>query len=448
MAEDMSKHFTWGSLLKFVAPSIVMTVFASLYSIVDGLFVSNFAGKTAFAAVNLAMPVILILSPVGFMIGTGGSAIVAKARGEGDEERAKRYFSFLVYALAGMGIVLGVIGFFAIGPICQAMGAEGQLLEDATLYGRISMVAMPFYMLQYAFQSFSVTAGKPNLGLGITVFAGVSNMALDALFIAGFGWGLTGAAVATGTAEVMAALIALVYFARPNTSHLRLVKTRPEWRVLGRACVNGSSELMMIVSGSVVAMIYNMQLMAYIGENGVAAYGVIMYAVMIFTGVFEGYAMGSSPLMSYQYGAKNTVEMAELLRKSIRFVAFAGIAMLILAQLLAPTLAQIFVGYDAELTDLTIEGFRIYSWAFLLMGFSIYGSAFFTSLGNGLVSATIAFLRTIVFECGAVLLLPLVLGIDGIWMAIIVAETASVIVTVIFFVALGKKYGYAAKPGA
>lgn len=444
-AEDMSKHFTWSSLLKFVAPSIVMTVFASLYSIVDGLFVSNFAGKTAFAAVNLAMPVILILSPVGFMVGTGGSAIVAKARGEGEEERAKRCFSFLIYSLACIGVVFGAAGFFAIEPICAAMGAEGQLLEDATLYGRIAMLSMPFYMLQYAFQSFFVTAGKPNLGLGVTVFAGLSNVALDALFIAGFGWGLVGAAVATAAAEVMAAIIALAYFVRPNTSHLRLVKTRPEWRVLGRSCANGSSELMMIVSGSVVAMIYNMQLMAYIGENGVAAYGVIMYAVMVFTGVFEGYSMGSSPLMSYQYGAKNTREMAGLLRKSIRFVGFSGIAMLILAQLLARPLAQAFVGYDAALADLTVEGFRIYSGAFLLMGFSIYGSAFFTSLGNGLVSAAIAFLRTIVFECGAVLLLPLALGIDGIWMAIIVAETASVIVIAIFFVALGERYGYAAR---
>lgn len=442
MPIDMSQHLRWSALFKFTLPTIAMTVFTSLYSIIDGLFVSNMAGKDAFAAVNLAMPFVLILSPLGFMVGTGGSALISKVRGEGDELRANRYFSFLVYALAGLGTTIAIIGFISMEALCASMGASGTLLAQATLYGRILMIALPFYMMQFAFQSFFVAAGKPNLGLRIALLAGGLNIALDAWLIGGLHWGVAGAAIATTIAQSVGAITALMYFAHPNNSYLHLGKTRPQWRALGKSCVNGSSEFMIVIATSIVGMLYNYQLMAYVGPEGVAAYGVIMYAATIFTAVFEGYSIGSSPLMSYQYGAGNTREMRSILGKSLVFVGIGGAISLTLSQTLAPVATHIFVGYDPALADFTVNTFRIYSVAFLLMGMSIYGSAFFTSLNNGLVSAVLALLRTLVFECGSVLILPAVLGIGGIWISIIVAESASLAITAIFMLTFGKRYGY------
>ncbi len=442
MTTDMSRHFTWGALLKFTAPSIAMMIFTSIYGIVDGLFVSNFAGKTAFAAVNFAMPIIMILSPVGYMIGTGGSALVAKTRGEGDEVRANRYFSLLIYAALIMGVVLAVAGIIWIEPLCALMGAEGQMLEDAGLYGRLVLMSLPFYVLQFAFQSFFVTAGKPQLGFYVILIAGLTNIVLDALFVGALNLGIMGAAWATNICEVLGGGLPLIYFIRKNNSYLKLGKTTLDWRALGKACLNGSSEMVTTIAMSLVSVLYNLQLMSYIGEDGVAAYGVIQYVILIFAGVFLGYSMGSSPLMSFQYGAQNIREMKNLLKKSLIFVAVGGVVMLGLAEILARPLAMIFVGYDEGLCVLTEGAFRIYSISFIFMGFSIYGSAFFTSLNNGIVSSTIALLRALVFEAGAVILIPLLLGIDGIWLSIIVAEIASVIVTAAFMLSLGKRYGY------
>lgn len=442
MAVDMAKHFNWGALLKFTAPSIAMMLFTSLYGIVDGLFVSNFAGKTAFAAVNLIMPFIMILSTAGFMIGTGGSAIVAKTRGEGDDDRARRYFSLLVYFAFALGAVLAIIGVAFMEPMSVLLGADEAMMGDCVLYGRMLMVSLPFYVLQYAFQSFFVTAGKPQLGFAVIVVAGVANMVLDAVFVGALGWGVPGAALATNVSELLGGGIPLIYFFLRNSSFLRLGRTRVEGRVIGKACVNGSSEMVANIALSLVSMLYNLQLMAYVGADGVAAYGVIMYTGLVFGAVFMGYAMGSSPLMSYQYGAKNHGEMRNLLRKSLVFVAVGGVCMFGAAQVLAAPIATVFVGYDGALEQLTVQGYRIYAISFLMMGFSIYGSAFFTSLNNGVVSAIISFLRTLVFEVGAVLLLPLWLGVTGIWLSVSVAELASVTVTAIFMLALGRHYGY------
>ena len=433
MTVDMSRHFTTGALLKFTAPSIAMTVFASLYTIVDGVFVSNFAGKTALAAVNFIFPFIMILSSVGLMIGTGGSAIVAKTRGEGDDERANRAFSMLVWFALAVGVILAVAGFLLTEPVAAGLGAQGQMLADATLYGRLLFLTLPFFMLQYAFQSFFVTAGKPQLGFAVIVAAGLTNIALDALFVGALGWGLAGAALATNIG---------VYFLRRNSSFLRLRPARPAWRVIGKACANGSSEMVANVAMSLVGMLYNFQLLRYTGEDGVAAYGVIMYTGMVFGAIFMGYAMGSSPLMSFQYGARNHREMRSLLMKSLGLIAAGSVAMFVAGQVLAEPLSRIFVSYDAALLELTVHGYRVYALCFLLMGFSIYGSAFFTSLGNGLVSALISFLRTLVFETASVIILPLWLGVDGIWLSVTVAELASVAVTTAFMVALSGHYGY------
>lgn len=443
MTQDMARHFTWGALLRFTLPSIAMMIFTSIYGIVDGLFVSNFAGKTAFAAVNFVMPIIMIPSAVGFMIGTGGSAIVAKTRGEGDDAKANRYFTMLTYSGAVMGILLAVAGILVAEPICALMGAEGQMLSDCGLYGRIIFITLPFFVLQYVFQSFFVTAGKPQIGFLVIVIAGCMNIVLDALLVGVFGMGLVGAALATNVSEVLGGGIPVIYFLRKNNkSFLRFTRAPFEGRILGRACFNGMSEMVTNIAMSIVGVLYNLQLMRYIGEDGVAAYGVIMYVMMVFSAIFLGYSMGSSPLMSFQYGAKNRLEMQNLFRKSMAFVWVGGVVMLLLSEASAPLIADVFVSYDEGLWQLTVESFRIYAVAYLFMGFSIYGSALFTSLGNGVVSAVIALLRSLVFEAGSVLLMPVIFGIQGIWLSISVAEAASVVVTLIFILALGRKYGF------
>ena len=440
---QLSDHFTYSRLLRFVFPSIVMMVFTSIYGVVDGLFVSNYVGKTAFAAINLIMPLLMGISALGFMIGTGGSAIVGKTLGEGKKEKAQEYFSMLVYVTMIGGVLLSLLGAFLTRPVGILLGAEGELLENVVLYGRISFISMTPFMLQNVFQSFFVTAEKPKLGLAVIVAAGVTNMVLDYLFIGLMGWGLEGAAVATVCGECIGGFFPILYFSRKNSSLLRLKKARFHGEILAKTCVNGSSELMTNLSSSVVNSLYNLQLIRLAGENGVAAYGTIMYVNFIFVAVFLGYAIGSAPLVSYHYGADNREELQNLFRKSLRLIGGGGLIQLLLAQLIASPLAKIFVGYDAELMQMTVGGFRIISISFLIVGFNIFGSAFFTALNNGLVSAVISFSRTLVFQMSAILLLPILFGIGGIWGAVIVAEFLTLLVTAGFLTGRRKKYEYA-----
>ena len=439
---QISEHFTYKKLLRFTLPSIIMMVFTSIYGVIDGFFVSNFVGKTPFAAVNFIMPFLMILGAVGFMFGTGGSALISKTMGEGNRDKAKRLFSLFVYVTAISGIAIAVIGMIFIRPIASFLGAEGKMLEDCIIYGRIILIALPFYMLQYEFQSFFATAEKPQLGLGVTVAAGLTNIILDALFIAVFKWGLAGAAAATAISQTVGGIIPLIYFSRPNKSLLRLTKTKFDKKALIKACTNGSSELMTNISMSIVNMLYNAQLMKYAGENGVAAYGVLMYVNMIFLAAFIGYSVGTAPITVYHFGADNYDELKGLLKKSFSIIGIFSLCMLVLAEILAYPLANLFVGYDAELINLTIRGFRIFSFSFLFAGTSIYGSSFFTALNNGLISALISFLRTLVFQIAAVLILPAFLGIDGIWISIVAAEIMSMIITIIFIIKMRKRYHY------
>lgn len=442
----MNRHFTLSALLKFTFPTICMMIFTSLYTVVDGFFVSNYIGKTALAAVNLAWPIIMILATVGLMTGTGGSALIAKTRGEGDDEQANRYFSMLVFFTIAVSLVLGALGQAAIVPAMQAFGADGPLLDSAVSYGRWLLGMLPFFALQFAFEVLFSTAGKPHYGFFVVVAGGVTNVVLDWLFICVLGWGIDGTAIATGLGQVVGGAIPLVYFARRhNSSFLRLRWTRPEWRPIGKACLNGCSELVSNIAMSLVTMLYNFQLMAYIGEDGVAAYSVIGYTAMIFGAVFMGYAVGSSPLMSYQFGAGNHGEMRSILLKSLGLIGASSVAMFLAAQWLAAPLSAIFVSYDPELLDFTVQAYKLYALAFLIMGLPIYLSALFTALNNGVVSAVIAFMRTLVFECGAVILLPLVWGINGIWLSVSVGELAAALLAVGFLVALRKRYGFVKK---
>lgn len=442
MEIKLSDHFTYRRLFRFVLPSIVMMIFTSIYGVIDGFFVSNYVGKTEFAAVNLIMPFPMMLGGVGFMIGTGGSALVSMTLGQGKKKEANEIFSMLIKVTTIVGIVLSVIGIIFTREIAIALGATTDLLEPCVTYGRLLLASLTAFMLQNVFQSFLVTAEKPTLGLIVTVAAGLTNVVLDFVLIGILRWGVVGAALATGISQLVGGMIPLVYFMRKNNSGLRIVPSRIDYRALGKTCFNGSSELMTNISMSLVNMLYNLQLMKYAGENGVAAYGVIMYVNFIFIAVFIGYAIGTAPIIGYDYGAKNHAELQNVFKKSIRFNIGAGIAMCVAAILLSGVLAGIFVSYDRELFEMTKRGFAIYSISFVVAGLNIYGSSFFTALGNGLVSALISFLRTLVFQLAAVLLLPLVLGLDGIWMAIVAAEVMAMIVTLIFFVVNKRKYGY------
>ena len=445
MIIQISDHFTLGRLVRYTAPAALMMVCTSVYGIVDGLFVSNCVGVESFAALNLIYPFIMMLSALGYMFGTGGTALVAKTMGEGNQQRANGLFSMLVAVTFAAGIVCGAIVFVFVRPVGQLMGASGNLLEEAVVYGSILAFSLPFLMLQVSFQSYLAAAGKPKAGLAVEIVAGIANIVLDAVLIVGCGWGLAGAAVATAVSEVLGGALPMLFFVGKRAGAMRLTRPQLEWRLLGKACLNGSSELVTNISMSLVAMLYNYQLMIYLGSDGVAAYGVIQYVMWIFGSMFMGYSVGASPLVSYQYGAKNKVELSSLFKKSLMIIGVLGVALTAAALLFGRPMAALFVGYDESVLELTVHALSIYSFVFLLMGFSMFGSAFFTALNNGLVSALISFLRTLVFECGAVMLLPLFFGEMGIWSSIIVAECMSVIITTVFLVALRKHYGYAGK---
>lgn len=438
----LSDHFSYSKLLRFTLPSICMMVFTSIYGVVDGLFVSNFAGKTPFAAVNLVMPFIMILGGMGFMIGTGGTALVSKLMGEGKKDEANSTFSMMVLFTLLLGIVLSAVGFLTMRPVSYFLGATDAMIDDCVLYGRIVTGFTFAFMLQNVFQSFFIAAEKPRLGLIVTVAAGVTNMVLDALFIAVFNWGVAGAAIATGLSQCVGGVLPLIYFLRPNDSLLRMRPTSLRLRPILQACGNGSSELMSNISSSLVGMLYNFQLMRLIGEDGVSAYGVLMYVQFIFVAIFIGYSIGCAPVVSFHFGAQNHSELKSLLRKSTLLMASGGVLLTIAARLLAAPLARLFVGYDAGLFELTSHAFRLFSWSFLLAGFNIFASGFFTALNNGAISAAISFLRTLVFQTASVLILPLLLDVDGIWWAITVAEIFAFLISLMFLYLKRNKYHY------
>lgn len=442
MKIKLSDHFTYSKLLRFVFPSIIMMIFTSIYGVVDGLFVSNFAGKTAFASINLVMPFVMILGGIGFMIGTGGTALVSKVLGEGKKEKANKIFTMMIIFTLLLGALLSVIGVFSMPWVADFLGATEEMMADCILYGRIVTGFTVAFMLQNVFQSFLIAAEKPKLGLLATVLAGVTNMALDAIFIIVFKWGVAGAAIATGLSQCVGGIFPLIYFSRDNSSLLRLTKTKLEIKPILNACGNGSSELMSNISLSVVSMIYNFQLMKYVGEDGVSAYGVLMYVQFIFVAIYIGYAIGCAPITGYHFGAQNHGELKNMLRKSAFLSAISGVVLTILAIVLSSPLAKLFVGYDEELYELTRHAFSLFAYSFLLAGFNIFTSSFFTALNNGAVSAAISFMRTLIFQTSSVLILPIFLGVDGIWWAITVAEVFAFILSLIFLFAKREKYHY------
>lgn len=442
MKIKLSDHFTYSKLLRFVFPSIIMMVFTSIYGVVDGLFVSNFVGKTAFASINLVMPFVMILGGIGFMIGTGGTALVSKLLGEGNNEKANKVFTMMIIFTLLFGVVLSLVGIFSMPWVADFLGATEEMMADCVLYGRIVTGFTVAFMLQNVFQSFLIAAEKPKLGLWVTVAAGFTNMILDAVFIIPFKWGVAGAAIATGLSQCVGGIFPLIYFSRKNSSLLRLAKTKLEIKPILNACGNGSSELMSNISSSIVSMIYNFQLMKYIGEDGVSAYGVLMYVQFIFIAIYIGYSIGCAPITGYHFGAQNHGELKNMLRKSSFLSAVSGAALTVLAIALSSPMAKLFVGYDEALYDLTRHAFKLFAYSFLLAGFNIFASSFFTALNNGAVSAAISFMRTLIFQTSSVLILPLFLGVDGIWWAITVAEAFAFLLSLAFLFAKRKKYHY------
>ena len=442
MKISLSDHFTYQKMLRFTLPSVVMLIFTSIYGVVDGFFVSNFVGKTPFAAVNLIMPFLMILAAVGFMFGAGGGALIARTLGEGDNARANRTFSLLVYVTIGIALVFTAASILFLPNIARALGAEGELLDNCVTYGRIILLALPFNILQFEFQTFFIVAEKPHLGLGVTVASGLTNMILDVVFMGMLGLGLPGAALATGLSQCVGGVLPLFYFSRPNSSLLQLGKTRMDKTALLKTCTNGSSELMSNMSMSLVSMLYNLQLMKYAGENGVAAYGVIMYVSFIFIAVFLGFSTGIAPVVSFHFGAGNRTELKSLLKRSFVIIGALSLIMLLGGLLLARPLSGIFVGYDQALMSLTVRGMRFYAVSFLFSGIAIFGSSFFTALNDGLTSALISFLRSLLFQVAAVLLFPLIWDIDGIWLSIVGAELVAAGVTLVFLSVKRKVFHY------
>ena len=442
MKIKLSDHFTYKKLLRFTLPSILMMIFTSIYGVVDGLCVSHFAGKEEFTAVNFIMPFLMILGAVGFMFGAGGSALIAKTLGEGDHEGANRQFSLIVYVSFALGVAIAVLGIVFIEPVARLLGADGELLDNCVLYGRIILIALPAFMLQMEFQTFFITAEKPTLGLFVTVASGVANMVLDLVLVGLIPLGLVGAAMATAISQAIGGFVPVIYFLAKNSSLMRLGATRFEWRPLVQTCFNGCSELMSNISMSFVGMLYNVQLLNVAGEDGVAAYGVLMYVCMIFIAVFIGYSIGTAPIVSYNFGSGNTDELKNLFKKSLLIIGSTSFAMMIFGEVMAAPLSHLFVGYDPELCAMTMRGFYIFSFSFLFSGVAIWGSGFFTALNNGVVSAVISFLRTLVFQSLAVIILPIFFDLDGIWFSIILAEALATVVTVVFLLAKRKRYAY------
>ena len=438
----LSDSFNYKKLLRYTFPAVIMLVFTSIYGVVDGFFVSNFVGKTPFAAVNFIMPLMMILGSVGFMFGTGGSALIAKTIGEGDKTKANKIFSLIIYISLAISVVLAVLAIVFMRPIAAALGAEGQLLEDSITYGRLVAIAIPAFVLQTEFQILFATAEKPKIGLYITIAAGVTNIVLDALFIVVFSWGLVGAAVATALSLFVGGVIPLFFFGRKNSSLLQLTKTIYDGQALLRTITNGSSEFVNHISMSIVGVLFNMQLLKYAGVNGVAAYGVIMYVNMIFISVYLGYAVGVAPIISYHFGAKNSSELKGLLKKSVVIMGGFSLLMFALAQFLAKPMSVVFVGYDQGLMDMTQRALFLYAFSFLFSGVGIFGSSFFTAMNDGLISALIAFMRTLIFQTGAVFLFPLLWGVDGIWLSVVLAEAMALLVTILFFIGNRRKYHY------
>ena len=439
---QFSEHYTYKKIIRYTVPPIIMMIFTSLYSVVDGLFLSNCAGKQAFSAVSFIMPYLMMFNSTGFMLGTGSSALIAKKMGEKKYKSANEIFTTVVVVSIFSGVILSFIGLIFLTPVASMQGAKGELLNNCLKYGRIYLLGVPACIIQFEFEALYSTSGKSKLGLYSTIISGLTNVILDALFLYVFSWNIKGAAAATIISQYVGGIIPIIYYSRKNKSNLRLVKCKLRFRDMIKVCTNGSSEMVNNISISVVSLMYNIQLLKYAGDDGIAAFGIMMYVNFLFTAVFWGYVSGISPIISFNYGAKNSKELHSLLKKSIVILTLTSISMFMSSVFLATPVTKIFVNYDAQLLAMTIKGFYLFSFSFLFSGMSIFSSSFFTSLNNGFISAVISFSRVFLFQIPAVLILPLILGLDGIWLSVVIAELLTVAAGTGLILKYRKKYNY------
>lgn len=437
---NLKEHFDSRKIIKFTLPTIIMTLFTSIYGIVDGIFVSNIINSNAFASINLIMPFTLILGSIGFMFGTGGSALVSKILGENESKKAKEYFSVLIYSLIIIGVIISIISFIFMKPIATFLGAKDELLEMSMLYGKILMFSLPFLFLQNCFQSFMIVAERPKIGLVISLISGISNMILDYIFIYLFKFGIIGAGGATAISQFIGGIIPLVYFGRKNTTTLKLVKTKLLIKPIINTCYNGLSEMVSNISYSIVNILFNLQIMKYIGVNGIVAYGIINYVSFIFISVYLGFSTGAIPIISYHYGAKNKDEIKNLLKIGVRILFVVSIILTLIAEIFSKIFASIFVAYDTELLKLSTTAFRLFSVSYLISWFNLYVSSFFTALNDGRTSAVISFSRAFVGQIIMILVLPILFGINGLWLAATFSEIISLFISLIFLIKYKDKY--------
>lgn len=443
MEIKLSDRFTYPKLLRFTIPTMLMILCTSSYGIVDGVFISNFAGVTDFSAVNLMFPFIYGAATLGYMFGSGGNAVIAKLLGEKDDCGANRAFSMIVLSGLFLGVITAAVMYVLTPSFARSVGAAGALYESAVKYAKICFLFTPPFILQTMFLSFFIAAGKPKLSLYVNIVSGVINIFFDWLFIAEFNLGVEGAASATGLGQLSGAVIPLIYFIRKNSSLLKLTaKFKFNGKILGLTCANGSSEMVTNLSMSIVNTLYNAALIETAGEPGPAAYGVVLYLNFLFAAIFLGYSQGSAPIVSYDYGARNVSELQNITKKSLTLMLSLGVFCTAFAYFVSPPFARVFCAGNPELYELAVHGSQIFAFSYLLSGFNIWASAFFTALSNGLISALLSFLRLFVFQIGCILILPRIFGLSGIWASIAVAEVLAAVPAAVCLFACRNKYGY------
>lgn len=439
---DISERLNLPRLFLACVPMILMMISISIYSVVDGFFVSNFAGKIQFAAVNLIYPFIMVVGSLGFMMGTGGTALVAKKMGEGKTEEAKKLFFNCFVVTVALGVVFSSIFVFLLPKIAEGLGADEAMLPYCVDYGRILILGITFFNLQNMFQPFFAASGRPGLGFAITIGAGVANIVFDAIFVAGAGWGCVGAAWGTVIGQVVGGFLPVIYYFAKNKSALRLVPAKMQWGAIFKMGANGLSEFVSQIAVSVLSMIMNVLLMKHYQENGVSAYGIICYVWLIFAATFIGLCMGISPRISYVYGEKNKPELRRLTQRALALFIFAGLFEFIMAEALTVPLSYAYAGYDEGLRQLTCHASFIYSIIYLALGINMFGSSFFTALNNGLVSALLSFARLMLFEAVSVYLCSLFWQGDGIWWGVVIGEALGFVMNFLVIFIHGKRYGY------
>ncbi len=442
MEHALAKKFSLASLLLFAAPNIIMMIVLSMYIIVDGMFVARFIGTTALSAINMFYPAICFEMALGIMIATGGSAIAAKKLGEGKQKEAQNNLSFLMVVEGSFGIVIAVVGNLFTAEIVSFLGASAAQAPLSITYAKIIFSFAPAFFLQTAFQTFFVTAGKPALGLIVTILGGVANILLDYIFMAPLRLGVTGAAIATGIGYCIPAMVGVIFFLKAKTNPFHFVRPRFDGKVLLQACANGSSEMVTNLSNAVTTFLFNFTLLQFYGEDGVASITIILYFQYLFTALYFGYSNGIAPIISYKYGNDDRKQLQALFKNSVLFLIISSIAANVLLHFTISKLLTIFTAENSPVYQITLHGFSIYSMAFMIMGLGIFSSAMFTAFSDGITSAIISFSRTFLFIVGAILLLPAILGERGVWLAVPIAEAFGFLISILYLIGKKQKFHY------